>query len=136
MEAEAEAVDANGRLRAVDLADGRRLEAHILLVAAGIQPNVELAKRRGAGDQPRRARRRPHAHRRPAHPRRGRRRRVRRPAARPVADGGRAGRGRGRHRRRRREDLRPGIVPVTILKVVGIELTSIGRFEATGPTTR
>ena len=25
------------------------------------------------------------------------------------------------------------MVPVTILKVVGIELTSIGRFEATAP---
>jgi nitrite reductase (NADH) large subunit len=42
--AEVESVDANGRLRAIDLKDGRRLPAHILLVAAGIQPNAELAR--------------------------------------------------------------------------------------------
>ena len=29
-----------------------------------------------------------------------------------------------------------GVVPVTILKVVGIELTSIGRFEPAGPERR
>ncbi len=61
-----ESVDANGRLRGVTLTDGRRLEAHILLVAAGIRPNVDLAQGRGPDGQARRARRRPHAHRRPA----------------------------------------------------------------------
>ncbi|MBE2316332.1 FAD-dependent oxidoreductase [Solirubrobacter sp. CPCC 204708] len=44
LNAEVQSVDANGRLRALDLKDGRRLPAHILLVAAGIQPNVELAR--------------------------------------------------------------------------------------------
>ena len=44
LDAEVESVDANGRLRGVDLADGRRLQAQILLVAAGISPNVDLAK--------------------------------------------------------------------------------------------
>lgn len=44
LDAEVEAVDANGRLRGLDLKDGRRLQAQILLVAAGIQPNVEIAR--------------------------------------------------------------------------------------------
>ena len=52
-----------------------------------------------------------------------------RPGPGPVADRGRAGRGRGRERRRRRQAYE-GVVPVTILKVVGIELACIGRFEA------
>lgn len=47
MEANAESVDANGRLRAVNLSEGRSIEAHILLVAAGIRPNVELAREAG-----------------------------------------------------------------------------------------
>ena len=74
----------------------------LLLVAAGIQPNAELAKRGRSGHQPRRARRRPHADRRSAHPRGRRRRRVRGPGPRPVADRGRPGRGR-RGRRGRAE---------------------------------
>ncbi len=44
LNAEIESADGNGRLRAVDLKDGRRLPAQILLVAAGIQPNAELAR--------------------------------------------------------------------------------------------
>ena len=106
MEAEAESVDANGRLRGVTLTDGRRLEAHILLVAAGIRPNVDLAREAGLSvkrgvlvdDRMRTDD--------PQHPRRGRRGRARRQAAGAVADGGGDGRGRGRHGRRRREDLR------------------------------
>ena len=42
--AEVDIVDAGSRLRGVDLRDGRRLDAQILLVAAGIQPNVDLAR--------------------------------------------------------------------------------------------
>jgi nitrite reductase (NADH) large subunit len=42
--AEVESVEGGSRLRAANLRDGRRLEAQILLVAAGIQPNVELAR--------------------------------------------------------------------------------------------
>ena len=61
--------------------------------------------RGGAADQARRARRRADAHRRPVGARRRRRRGVREPAARPVADGGRPGGGRGRHRRGRRQGL-------------------------------
>ena len=52
--------------------------------------------------------------------------------------------GRPRSRRPRSRPTTPsaatrptrGIVPVTILKVVGIELTSIGRFERPSPATR
>ncbi|MDA0165275.1 FAD-dependent oxidoreductase [Solirubrobacter ginsenosidimutans] len=132
MEAEAESVDANGRLRGVTLTDGRRLEAHILLVAAGIRPNVDLAKAAGlavkrgvlvdermrtddpnvlaAGDVAEFGGQLPGLW----------------PTAVAMAEvaadtvaGG--------------EKTYAGIVPVTILKVVGIELTSIGRFEPSSP---
>ena len=59
----------------------------------------------GAGHQPRRARQRPHADGGPAHPRGRRRRRVRGPGPRTVADRGRPGRGGGRRRRRRQQAL-------------------------------
>jgi nitrite reductase (NADH) large subunit len=130
--AETASVDADARLWGVTLADGRSLDTDVLLVAAGITPNVELAREAGL--------------------------RVNRgvivddamrtddPAIYAVGDlaewngqvlglwptgvaqaevaaenavGG----------SRRYE----GVVPVTILKVVGIELTSIGRFEPAGP---
>ncbi|WP_053227229.1 FAD-dependent oxidoreductase [Solirubrobacter soli] len=132
MEAETESVEANGRLRAVNLSDGRRLEAHILLVAAGIRPNVDLAREAGlaikrgvlvdermrtddpqilaAGDVAEYAGQLPGLW----------------PTAVAMAEvaadtvaGG--------------EKTYAGIVPVTILKVVGIELTSIGTFEPTSP---
>jgi len=132
MEAEAESVDANGRLRGVTLTDGRRLEAHILLVAAGIRPNVELARDAGlkihrgvlvddrmrtddpdilaAGDVAEHGGRLPGLW----------------PTAVAMAEvaadtvaGG--------------EKTYTGMVPVTILKVVGVELTSIGTFEPTSP---
>jgi NAD(P)H-nitrite reductase large subunit len=129
--AETKAVSGQGRLDAIHLQDGRVVDSEILLVAAGIQPNAELAKQAGlatnrgvlvnarmqTGD--------PHIL-----------------AAGDVAE---------------LEGLLPGlwpvavaqaevaadnavggtklydpVVPVTILKVVGIELTSIGRFEAAG----
>jgi NADPH-dependent 2,4-dienoyl-CoA reductase/sulfur reductase-like enzyme/ferredoxin len=41
--AEVEAVGGGSRLRGITLRDGRRLDAQILLVAAGIRPNIELA---------------------------------------------------------------------------------------------
>ncbi|MDA0184649.1 FAD-dependent oxidoreductase [Solirubrobacter phytolaccae] len=44
LDAEVDRVDANGRLRGLDLKDGRTLPAQILLVAAGIEPNAELAR--------------------------------------------------------------------------------------------
>src|SRR4051794_5489032 len=44
LDVEVRSVDANGRVRGVDLVDGRVLPAQILLVAAGIEPNVELAR--------------------------------------------------------------------------------------------
>ncbi|HEX6022363.1 MAG TPA: FAD-dependent oxidoreductase [Solirubrobacter sp.] len=47
VESEVEAVEGGSRLRAVNLRDGRRLETQILLVAAGIRPNVELAQDAG-----------------------------------------------------------------------------------------
>jgi NAD(P)H-nitrite reductase large subunit len=42
--AEVDTVDGTSRLRAVNLRDGRRLDAQILLAAAGIQPNIDLAR--------------------------------------------------------------------------------------------
>jgi NAD(P)H-nitrite reductase large subunit len=112
------------------LTDGRRIEAHILLVAAGIRPNIDLAKEAGlavkrgvlvddrmrtddanvlaAGDVAEHDGQLPGLW----------------PTAVAMAEvaadtvaGG--------------EKTYRGIVPVTILKVVGIELTSIGRFEPT-----
>ena len=132
MEAKAESVDANGRLRAVNLSEGRSIEAHILLVAAGIQPNVELAREAGlkvkrgvlvdermrtadpdivaAGDVAEYEGQLPGLW-----PTAVAQAEV---AADTVAGG---------------EKTYTGAVPVTILKVVGIELTSIGRFERTAP---
>ena len=45
--AETTVVESNGRLRSIHLRDGRRIRADYLLVAAGITPNTELAA--GAG---------------------------------------------------------------------------------------
>ncbi len=130
MEAEVESVEANGRLRAVQLADGRRLEAHILLVAAGIRPNVELARDAGlrvgrgvlvdermrtddravlaAGDVAEYDGQSPGLW-----PTAVAQAEV---AAETVAGG---------------DKVYTGAVPITILKVVGIELTSIGHYERT-----
>ncbi len=129
-EAEARAVSANGRLGEVHLLDGRVLASDILLVAAGIQPNVDLAREAGLRTN------------------RGvlvdDRMRTDDPLvfaagdlaewngqvlglwptavaqAEVAADNAVGG-----------SKAYAGVVPVTILKVVGIELTSIGRFEAT-----
>ena len=136
MEAEAESVDANGRLRGVPLTDGRRAGGRTSCSSPpGSGPNVELARAAGlhvtaacsstsacapttrtvlaAGDV---------AEYGGQHPG-------------PVADGRGAGRGRRRHAAGG-DKAYQGIVPVTILKVVGIELTSIGRFERPRRTTR
>ena len=121
-----------GACAASSSTDGRRLEAHILLVAAGIRPNVDLARDAGlaikrgvlvddrmrtddpdilaAGDVAEHGGQLPGLW----------------PTAVAMAEvaadtvaGG--------------EKTYAGIVPVTILKVVGIELTSIGTFEPTSP---
>jgi NADPH-dependent 2,4-dienoyl-CoA reductase/sulfur reductase-like enzyme/ferredoxin len=132
MEAVAESVDANGRLRGVNLADGRRLEANILLVAAGIRPNVDLARDAGlavkrgvlvddrmrtddpdilaAGDVAEHGGQLPGLW----------------PTAVAMAEVAADTAAGG-------EKTYAGVVPVTILKVVGIELTSIGVFEPTSP---
>ena len=82
LEAETQRVEPRtGTSTEVRLADGRRSTADILLVAAGIAPNVELARAGRARGRPRRDRRRPHADERPAHLRGRRRRRVRRQVA-------------------------------------------------------
>jgi NAD(P)H-nitrite reductase large subunit len=129
LESEVKSVDANGRLRGSDLADGRRIQAQILLVAAGISPNIELAKdaklriNRGVTVDDRMRTSDPNIF-----------------AAGDVAEwegelpglwptavaqaevaaenavGG--------------DRAYEGVVPVTILKVVGIELASIGRIHA------
>jgi nitrite reductase (NADH) large subunit len=121
-------VSANGRVTGVTLEDGRMMSADLVLVAAGITPNVALAR---AADLP---------------VNRGvlvdERMRTAAPAilacgdvaecagtvaglwpaaveqAEVAADNAVGG-----------EQLYVGAAPVTILKVVGIELTSLGRFE-------
>ncbi len=123
-----------GRLSEVRLADGRRLPADLFLVAAGITPLVELARETGievgrgviVDDELRTSD----------------------PAVFAVGDvaehGGRvyglwpaaveqgeiaAENALGGHRTYR------GTVPVTMLKVVGVDLLSIGRFEGAGEDT-
>jgi nitrite reductase (NADH) large subunit len=130
--AETSAVSANGRLNGVTLADGRSLDTEILLFAAGITPNVELARdaglkvNRGVVVDDRMATDDPAVF-----------------AAGDLAEWNgqvlglwptgvsqaevAAVNAVGGDRRYE------GVVPVTILKVVGIELTSIGRFQATAP---
>jgi len=44
LEANTRAVRGNGRVEAVELADGRQLEADLVIVAAGIRPNADLAQ--------------------------------------------------------------------------------------------
>jgi NAD(P)H-nitrite reductase large subunit len=129
--AETKAVSGHGRLDSIVLADGRRLDTELLLVAAGIQPNAELAKAAGlatnrgvlvnarmqtgdphilaAGDVAEFEGQVPGLW--PVSV-------AQAEVAADVAVGG--------------TKLYDPVVPVTILKVVGIELTSIGRFEAAG----
>ncbi|WP_157592438.1 FAD-dependent oxidoreductase [Solirubrobacter soli] len=129
--AETRAVFGQGRLDSLELVDGRRLDTEILLVAAGIQPNAELARAAGlatnrgvlvnarmqtgdphilaAGDVAEFEGQVPGLW--PVSV-------AQAEVAADVAVGG--------------SKLYDPVVPVTILKVVGIELTSIGRFEAAG----
>jgi nitrite reductase (NADH) large subunit len=132
VDAEVAGVDAGSRLRAVRLRDGRRLDAQMLLVAAGIEPNAELAREAGvatgrgvlvddhmrtddpailaAGDVAEFAGQVPG---------------LWPPAvaqAEVAAENAVGG-----------DKVYVPPVPVTILKVVGIELASLGRFEAGGP---
>jgi nitrite reductase (NADH) large subunit len=44
LEANTAAVHGKGRVEALELADGRKLEADLVIVAAGIRPNVDLAQ--------------------------------------------------------------------------------------------
>jgi nitrite reductase (NADH) large subunit len=130
--AETRAVSGSGRLDSLTLADGRTLDTELLLVAAGIQPNAELARHAGlatnrgvlvnarmqtgdphilaAGDVAEFESRVPGLW------------PVAVAQAEVAADNAVGG-----------TKLYEEVVPVTILKVVGIELTSIGRFEAAGP---
>jgi nitrite reductase (NADH) large subunit len=122
-------VSANGRVAGVALADGREVRADLLLVAAGIAPNAEIARDAGlevgrgvlvdqrmrtsdpeilaAGDVAEHAGQVPGLW----------------PVAVEQAEVAADNAVGGRQAYRR-------TVPVTILKVVGVELTSIGRFEA------
>ena len=132
MRAETAATFANGRVEEVLLSDRRSVPADVFLVCAGITPSIELARdagletRRGVIVDDRMRTSDPHVL-----------------AAGDVAEW-----------RSEILGLWPtavsmaevaaenavggtrdyeGVVPVTILKVVGIELTSIGRFEAESP---
>ena len=132
VEAEAAAAQGNGRVRQVLLKDGRTLACDLLLVAAGITPNVELAREAGlevnrgvivdnrmrtsapeiyaAGDVA--------EHRGQVYgiwPTAAEQAQV----AAANAVGG--------------EKTYGGSVPATMLKVVGVELMSIGRFEPQSP---
>ncbi|HEY3187348.1 MAG TPA: FAD-dependent oxidoreductase, partial [Solirubrobacteraceae bacterium] len=126
------AVSANGRVDYVELEDGRSLRADVFLVAAGVSPNVALAR---AADLP---------------VNRGvlvdERMRTADPAIFACGDvaehdGGVAGLWPTAVEQAEvaadnavgGEKAYAGAPPVTILKVVGIELTSIGRFEPVSP---
>jgi nitrite reductase (NADH) large subunit len=128
LEADTAALEGNGRVSMAHLADGRGTEADVFLVAAGIAPNVELARSAGlavnrgvlvdermrtqdysilaAGDVAEHAGR--------VHglwP-------VAVEQAEVAADNAVGG-----------DKEYRGSIPFTMLKVVGVELTSIGRFE-------
>jgi nitrite reductase (NADH) large subunit len=128
--AETEALSANGRVRDVRLSDGRSLETEVFVVAAGIAPNVGLAKEAGIEvnrgvivDD------------------------CLRTSASDVWAVGDAAEHRGAilglwptavdQAELAAENLLggertyEGTLPVTMLKVVGVQLTSIGRIEAT-----
>ncbi len=127
-QAETAAVSANGRLREVTLRGGRTLESDLLLIAAGITPNVELAReaglavRGGVVVDDHMAASRPHVF-----------------AAGDVAE--HSGRVLGLWPAAVEQaevaadnaaggaKTYAGTVPVTALKVAGIDLTSAGRFE-------
>ena len=127
-DAETAAVEGDGRVRMAHLADGRGVEADVFLAAAGITPNAELARAAGLAvnrgvlvDE--RMRTQDHAilaagdvaeHAGRVHglwP-------VAVAQAEVAADNAVGG----------RKEYR-GSVPFTMLKVVGVELTSVGRFE-------
>ena len=127
-DAETAAVEGDGRVRMAHLADGRGVEADVFLAAAGISPNAELARAAGLAvnrgvlvDE--RMRTQDHAilaagdvaeHAGRVHglwP-------VAVAQAEVAADNAVGG----------RKEYR-GSVPFTMLKVVGVELTSVGRFE-------
>ena len=131
--AETAAALGDERLSEVLLRDGRALPADLLLVCAGITPNVELAREAGLAvgrgvtvDDAMRT----------SDPRifaagdvaehRGRVHGLWPAAVEQAEVAARSALGEQNGYR--------GTVPVTILKVVGIELTSIGRFEAADPT--
>ena len=129
--AETQAVSGQGRLDAIHLKDGRVIDSELLLVAAGIAPNAELARQAGlatnrgvlvnarmqtgdphilaAGDVAEFEGQVPGLW------------PVAVAQAEIAADNAVGG-----------TKLYDPVVPVAILKVVGIELTSIGRFEAAG----
>jgi NAD(P)H-nitrite reductase large subunit len=128
METETTAVTANGRLRSMTLADGREVRADVLLVAAGITPNVQLARDaglavgRGVVVDDHMAASRAHVF-----------------AAGDVAEHGGGVLGLWPAAVEQAEvaadnaaggtKLYQGTIPVTALKVAGIDLTSAGRFE-------
>jgi NAD(P)H-nitrite reductase large subunit/ferredoxin len=129
VDAEVTALGAKEQLEEVVLSDGRRLPADVLLVATGVRSNVELARRAGIDVQ--------HAivvddHMRTSAPDVF--------AAGDVAEfEGRVhglwptaveqGRIAGVNAAGGNEQYRDAVVPATILKVRGADLTSVGRFE-------
>ena len=90
----------------VGLADGRRIDADLLVIAAGVRPNTDIGVRVGARGGARHRRRRPDAHRRPGHLRDRRVRAAPRRGLRPGGAGLGAREGAGRRRHRHRPDRR------------------------------
>ena len=128
-EAETAFVSGDGRLAEVVLADSRTAAADVLIVAAGITPNLDLARdaglatKRGIVVDPHMRTTDEHIF-----------------AAGDAAEfGGQAaglwptavdqGRVAGEGAVRRTLSEYAGTIPVTVLKVVGVELTSVGQFE-------
>jgi nitrite reductase (NADH) large subunit len=127
-DAETVGLSANGRVRRAQLADGRALAVDVFLAAAGIKPNIELARDAGLAIN------------------RGvlvdERMRTSDPAILAAGDvAEHAGRVHGlwpvaveqaevaADNAVGGEKSYRGSIPFTILKVVGVELTSVGRFE-------
>ena len=120
--------ETNGWLKGITFADGERLDCDMLVIAAGIRPNVGLAQRAGLTVERAHRHRRPHAVDRRR--RRLRRRRVR-TAPRSGLRSGRAAVGAGQGARRSSDRHRPaaayhGSRVATKLKVAGVDVASMG----------
>jgi nitrite reductase (NADH) large subunit len=127
--AETAAVEANGRLAEIVLTDARTTPADVLIVAAGISPNIDLAREAGLATKKGII---VDAHMRTSDERIFAAGDAAEFPGQPVGlwptavDQGRVA---GEGAVRRTVSTYTGTIPVTVLKVVGVDLTSIGQFE-------